>query len=122
MSPALRSPSFDRGLRAAPGTGQSGGARVVAGDTAVLGATGAHGPAGDGGKAYVFEEQGRVWVETRTLTAGDGERVEDFGRELVLDGDTLAVGAPWDDVGAQGVVLCGPPRLTHAVAVAGLVQ
>lgn len=64
----------------------------IDGDTAVVGAyiaNNGNGP--ESGSAYVYTRNGSTWVETELpADAAAGER---FGRSVVIDGDTLAVGA-----------------------------
>ncbi|MCA9622014.1 MAG: hypothetical protein KC731_23485 [Myxococcales bacterium] len=50
------------------------------------------------GSVYVFERVGSVWTETQKLVAGDGDADDSFGYGLALQGNTLAVGAPYDDL------------------------
>ena len=45
---------------------------------------------------YVFTRSGGIWSQQAKLTAADG-----LGGSVALDGDTAAVGAPSDDVGAH---------------------
>ena len=68
------------------------------GDTLVVGAR------GDDlakGAAYVFTRTGSSWTEQAKLTASDGANNDIFGHAVDVDGDTAAVGAPWDDTGAN---------------------
>jgi hypothetical protein len=58
----------------------------------------------DQGIVYVLERnQGGIgaWGIRRTLLASDGAALDYFGWSLALSGDTLIVGAPYDDVGAN---------------------
>ena len=42
--------------------------------------------------AYTANEDG--WDEPQLLTAPDSSRMDDFGRAIVLEGNTMAVGTP----------------------------
>jgi hypothetical protein len=53
------------------------------------------------GSAYVFNRQGRSWVETQKLTASDGAGGDIFGWSVAISGSTLVVGAWGDTVGAN---------------------
>ena len=47
------------------------------------------------GTVYVYTLDGAgEWVESARLQASDPARMDDFGRSLALDGNTLVVGAP----------------------------
>ena len=61
------------------------------------------------GAAYVFERSGTTWTETDKLTANDGAAVDWFGRNVTLEGPTIAVGAPLSD--PSGVVNAGAAYL-----------
>ncbi|GAB4513140.1 MAG: hypothetical protein OHK0046_13620 [Anaerolineae bacterium] len=49
------------------------------------------------GAVYVFQRQGAAWVQTAYLKASNAAGGDNFGRSVVLDGDTLAVGALGED-------------------------
>lgn len=70
---------------------------AISGDTIVVGAP----RGGDNGVAsgavYVFVHSGTAWRQQAKLTAGDGAAGDRFGFDAALDGDTLVVGAPFDD-------------------------
>ncbi|HVE91074.1 MAG TPA: FG-GAP repeat protein [Actinomycetota bacterium] len=70
----------------------------VSGDTAVVGAPGMHGNPRVGA-AYVFTRAGDKWVEQAKLTPSDGGPGDRFGWSVAISGDTIVVGACWDDVG-----------------------
>jgi hypothetical protein len=72
-----------------------GAALALDGDTLVVGARAADGPAGarNNGAAYVYQRQGEIWVETARLSAADGQANDYFGHALALHGDWVAVGA-----------------------------
>jgi hypothetical protein len=73
----------------------------VAGDEVVVGAQD-HDTAGgeNAGSAYVFGRFGTVWTEHRTLLAPDGGTLDNFGASVSVSGDTVLVGAPFDDTTA----------------------
>ena len=90
--------------------GRSGGSTfgisvAVSGDTVVVGADGDDvGANADQGSAYVFVKPGGGWAsatETAKLTASDGAAGDRFGISVAVSGDTVVVGAPGDDVGAN---------------------
>ncbi len=95
-------------LTAADGAAADGFAVAVgvSGDTAVVGAWGDMvGGNDDQGSAYVFVRSGVVWTQQQKLTAADGVALDNFGVSVDVSGDTVVVGAYWDDVGpniAQG--------------------
>ena len=73
---------------------------AVDGDTVVVGAYLAHGNSAESGAAYVFKKPDTGWVtatETAKLSASDGAADDEFGHSVAVDGDTVAVGAAWDD-------------------------
>jgi hypothetical protein len=75
------------------------GGVAIDGDTAVIGAYMANGPAGgDQGKAFVFERIGPKWIgpDTRVL-ASDGALYDNFGTSVGLSGAAAIIGAPYDD-------------------------
>ncbi|WOO43520.1 InlB B-repeat-containing protein [Rubellicoccus peritrichatus] len=53
------------------------------------------------GSAYVFTRSGDVWTEQAKLTASDAVEYDLFGNTVSVSGDTLVVGAPGDDDGAD---------------------
>lgn len=72
---------------------------AVDGDTAVAGAWNDSLPAGSGaGSAYVFTFDGAAWNASVKLAAPDAATGDGFGASVSLDGDTLLVGAPFDDL------------------------
>ncbi len=53
------------------------------------------------GAAYVYERIGGMWIEQQKLTASDGLKQDRFGAAVALEGDTLMISAPSDDIGAN---------------------
>ena len=77
---------------------QLGDSVSVSGDTVVVGAYDDDTPGGtDAGSAYVFVRSGAAWSEGQKLVASDGRRGDLFGIAVSISGDTLAVGASFDD-------------------------
>jgi hypothetical protein len=71
-----------------------GFAVAVAGDTAVVGA---HRDETWRGSAYVFVRTGSAWTLQQKLTPIDGNALKQFGYSVAIDGDTVLVGANYDD-------------------------
>jgi len=77
------------------------------GNTAVVGAFQENCAAGpECGSAYVFERTGTTWGEAFQLPRADAEAGDRFGYSVCISGNTIAVGAAYDDEGIfnQGVV------------------
>jgi uncharacterized protein (DUF2345 family) len=78
---------------------------AVSGDTVVVGAPFADGANTDQGAAYVFVKPSGGWTTTSTftakLTASDGAPGDVFGFSVAVSGDTVVVGAPFDDIGSN---------------------
>ncbi|MDI9402281.1 MAG: FG-GAP repeat protein [Limnohabitans sp.] len=55
----------------------------------------------DQGSVRVFVRSGTVWTAQATLVASDGAVADLFGSSVSLSGDTLVIGVPYDDVGAN---------------------
>jgi len=72
-----------------------GYAVALDGDTALIGAYQDEGS--KEGSAYVFIRSGSVWSQQQKLTASDGENFDFFGRSVAIDGNTVLVGAPFED-------------------------
>ena len=68
-------------------------------------AVGAPGRNVDAGSAYVFVRSGISWTEEDNLTASNAEAGDGFGASVALsnDGNTLAVGAPFEDSSVTGI-------------------
>jgi hypothetical protein len=78
-----------------------GTAVALSGDTAAIGAPADDVVANAGqGSVYVYTRAGAAWSQVQRLNGTGGAAGDAFGQTLALDGDTLLVGAPADDVGA----------------------
>ncbi|MBK7404038.1 MAG: FG-GAP repeat protein [Phycisphaerales bacterium] len=74
---------------------------ALSGDSVVVGARWDDDLGTKSGSAYVFERVGGAWTQVVKLTASDGDASDQFGESVSLDGDTVVVGAQYDD-GAHG--------------------
>lgn len=66
-------------------------------DTIVLGAQDDDSPTFNSGSAYVFVRAGTTWSQQQRLTASDGASNDLFGHSVGISGQTIVVGAIWDD-------------------------
>ena len=55
----------------------------------------------DQGSAYVFVRRGATWTQQQRLTAADGAASDYFGIAVAISGDTVVVGASYDDPGGN---------------------
>ena len=79
-----------------------GAAVSMSGATAIVGAPGDDvGGNGDQGSAYIYERSGYQWTLSTRLVAADGAAGDAFGADVAVQGDTVVVGAPAGDVGAN---------------------
>ncbi|MFC1981249.1 FG-GAP repeat protein [Chloroflexota bacterium] len=72
----------------------------ISGDTLAVGAHGDDDNGSESGSAYVFERnQGGAdsWGQVKKLTSSDVATGDNFGLSVSISGDTLIVGAVWDD-------------------------
>jgi hypothetical protein len=75
-----------------------GYAVAVDGDTAVATAIGDDDVGADSGSAYVFTRTGTTWTQQAKLVASDAATADTFGASVAIDGDTIVVGAPGDNL------------------------
>ena len=54
------------------------------------------------GAVYVFVRSGTNWSQQAYLKASSTDRNDRFGESVAIDGDSLVVGAPWEDSSATG--------------------
>ena len=79
-----------------------GGSVSIDGDTVVIGAQYDDDKGPGSGSAYVFRRDtpgylASGWAQVAKLTADDGAGGDNFGLSVSIDGDTIAIGAPYDD-------------------------
>ena len=78
-----------------------GNAVAFSGDTIVVGAyLNNIGAVADQGSAYVFTRSGSGWTFQQKLSASDGLASDYFGASVAISGDTIVIGASYDDIGA----------------------
>lgn len=79
---------------------QFGQAVALDGTSAVVGAPADDTGGGtDSGSAYVFVRQNDEWILQARLRPADGASGDGFGSSVAIEGDTLVVGSPGDDLG-----------------------
>lgn len=69
---------------------------AIDGDTCVVGSD--LGGSSNTGTAYIFTYNGTTWSEQQQLTSVGGD-FSNYGFSVAVEGDTCAIGAPWDDHG-----------------------
>lgn len=86
-------------LTAGPGSARDrfGTSVAIDGDIIVVGAIRDDDKAYNAGAAYVFAYENKNWVEKEKLTAGDGAAVDYFGTSVSISGETIVVGAKYED-------------------------
>ena len=67
------------------------------GDTALVGANGNDTKGSESGCAYVFVRNGSTWSQQKILYASDGDSSDRFGSSVFFSGQTVIVGAPYDE-------------------------
>jgi trimeric autotransporter adhesin len=73
---------------------------ALQGDTLVFGAANDSSVATHSGAAYVFTRSAGAWHELQTLKQAKPVREAVFGSAMAIDGETLAITAPYDSTGA----------------------
>lgn len=75
---------------------------AISGDYAIVGApTDDVGANADQGSAYIFVRSGTNWTQQANINGGSGLAGDRIGYSVSIDGLYAAVGAPFDDVGAN---------------------
>ncbi|GJM23303.1 MAG: hypothetical protein DHS20C15_32180 [Planctomycetota bacterium] len=106
-----------------------GSAVAISGDTLVVGAhreyssaTGVNGDQADNtagvgtGAAYVFVRSGSSWTQQAYLKASNTEGGDSFATSVSVSGDTVLIGAPFEDSNASGV---NGNQLDNSVGLSG---
>jgi FG-GAP repeat protein len=75
---------------------QFGWSAAIDGDTIVVGARYEDDNGDDSGSAYIYQWNGSGWDETKLLSS-DGANRDAFGASVAVSGDTVVVGARYDD-------------------------
>ncbi len=116
--PLTIDPLVQRAYLKASNTGAGdnfGWAVAVSGDTVVVGAysedsnaTGVNGNQSDNsaltaGAAYVFVYSAGSWSQQAYLKASNTDATDNFGRAVAVSGDTIVIGASYEDSNATGV-------------------
>ena len=78
--------------------GQSVG---ISGETVVVGAWGDDDSENGTGSAYLFTRSGTTWSQAAKLTASDATAYDYFGSSVGISGDSVVVGARYDDDGGS---------------------
>ncbi|MCA3148770.1 MAG: integrin [Burkholderiales bacterium] len=88
-----------------PALGDRFGSAVALSNDGNTLAVGAPGRNADAGSAYVFVRSGTSWTEEDNRTASNAGAGDQFGTSVALsnDGNTLAVGAPFEDSSVTGI-------------------
>ncbi len=74
-----------------------GGSAAISGETIAMGARLNDDAGTDSGSAYVFVRSGNAWSQQAKLTSADAAGGDQFGESVAIDGDTVVVGARFDD-------------------------
>ena len=72
----------------------------IDGDTVVVGAFGEDTGGSNAGAAYVFTRSGTTWSQQQKIQSSDKASGDNFGNSLAISGDTVVVGAYWEDTDA----------------------
>ena len=69
----------------------------ISGDTALVGALRDDDSGNDSGSAYIFKNDGDIWIEQNKITAQDGAANDNFGRHVSISDNYSIIGSPFDD-------------------------
>jgi len=70
---------------------------AVSGNRVLIGADSDDDNGSSSGSVYVFDSDGSVWTQEAKLSASDGAADDQFGERVDISGDSLIVGARYDD-------------------------
>ena len=71
------------------------------GDTIIVGAPEEDAAADRAGAAYIFTRSGTTWSQQAKITASDAQASDLFGIDVAISGNTVVVGAYWEDTGGS---------------------
>jgi len=71
---------------------------AISGDTIIAGSIWDDDTNSGSGSAYIFTRSGTTWTQQQKLTASVSETSARFGTAVTIDGDSAAVGVPFEDV------------------------
>jgi hypothetical protein len=74
-----------------------GFAVAIVGDTVVIGVPQDDDNGEDSGSAYVFRFDGSSWIQEQKILPADGAAGDEFGISVALEGNTVVIGARFDD-------------------------
>ena len=78
-----------------------GNGTAISGNTVVVGASLKDTAGTDTGAVYVFTRSGTSWSQQAKLVAGNPSGLDEFGKSVDIDGDTVIIGATKEDTGIQ---------------------
>ena len=78
-----------------------GNAVSIAGDCAIVGASGDSDKGSSAGAAYIFKREREAWIKLDKIVADDGEEYDSFGISVSISGDYAIVGADGEDDGGS---------------------
>ncbi|MBI1293417.1 PKD domain-containing protein [bacterium] len=73
----------------------------ISGDTLIVGAPREDTGGNNTGAAYIFQGGAGNWRTVRKIQAPDAETNDEFGYSVSISGDTVVVGAPFEDTGGR---------------------
>ena len=73
----------------------------IDGDTVVVGSKWQDTGGNEAGAAYIFVRSGVTWTQQAKIQASDKQGSDQFGSSVDIDGDTVIVGAPYEDTVAS---------------------
>ena len=80
---------------------QFGLAVSISDDTIVVGAQNEDTGGADAGAVYIFTRSGTTWTQQQKIQASDAEASDYFGTSVAISGDTVVVGAHFEDTGSS---------------------